>query len=1133
MTMADMLEAPAQSPPLSAPSMAVIRAQLSRTRKIWRLSESLSRGTLWCLALLLTAVVLAGLDNLLRLPSELRLILSLGILLGGIASLAAWVLRPLFWKISDQAAAVYLERKLQERENLLINAVQLSGKADDAPAFSKSMIEHIVQQAGSRAAEMSLAALWDKRRLKRLALAASGAALLVVLYAALLPAYAKNAFQRFTRPLSGVPPISQTHVFVTPSGKIELFAGDKLTVHGLASAARGSGPGDAVLIAHVDGASHRIPMARVSGGHLDLLKQADEELSEREKSAGRAQQAFVYEFPTINKSFSFHIVCGDGESSPCSVVVRERPGVQDLSLEIQPPSYTGLAKSKETSASGMVHALNGSQVTLDFKPTMPLSSGKLILPEAATPLKSGAGIWSATFIAEKECTYALTLTSADGVEAARAFEGQITLKADALPTAAFENQALNIAAVPGATVPLAVRAQDDYGLKSLRLVVQQGLENSDDAKNAKPLKEWKYVIPGPKSVNELYPLTLNPATYPAGGTYAVYAEVLDHCPNGKRLYRSAPLVVRVLTPEQMELPSTSPFASIFNRIQELIDAQTKNRGKTVTIREFLAETIEKNLLEKRTVIVRDAQGIINKSAEKLLADMRGAKDERVKSASKMAAEIESIIKNPMAKALVDLNGLMTAQKDKTKAPPLLQSVEAAQTEVINRLTALLGTVAKLDKEKKDSQADLKDDQDSQRLRDKLEAASEKVKEFIDQQKQIVKATEELEQKKPDDLTEDEKKLLGDMAKTEKDWAKFFKEKATDLSKVPNQDFSNSKLAEEFNEVFQEVQKAAEALQGKNKEVAVKAEQGGLELAKQLETNLEKWLPDTRDSTKWTMEEPKGEFDVPLADLPKELEDIVGELVDEEEKMTDDVQDASSSWMDSADKGAGWDAADGPISNMSAKGVTGNQLPNKQEVGGRSGEGRNGKSSGQFVEETAQGKGGPQTPTRLTQDAFEQGNVKDTSKDAQGGSTGGGKESGMAGAGLRGQPPPQTMQKLERLQGAQAEIRQKAEKVATQLKAYHLPSSDCEEAVRRMKLIEENLKAGKGFDLRQAHTSVIDSLKESQKVVGFQAEVNRERTRDLPKNVRNKIISGMQTKAPQGYQDLMEAYFKALVEPDKK
>ena len=35
---------------------------------------------------------------------------------------------------------------------------------------------------------------------------------------------------------------------------------------------------------------------------------------------------------------------------------------------------------------------------------------------------------------------------------------------------------------------------------------------------------------------------------------------------------------------------------------------------------------------------------------------------------------------------------------------------------------------------------------------------------------------------------------------------------------------------------------------------------------------------------------------------------------------------------------GWSAGDGPISDMSAKGVTGNLLPNQNEVGGRSGEG---------------------------------------------------------------------------------------------------------------------------------------------------------------------------------------------------
>ena len=143
----------------------------------------------------------------------------------------------------------------------------------------------------------------------------------------------------------------------------------------------------------------------------------------------------------------------------------------------------------------------------------------------------------------------------------------------------------------------------------------------------------------------------------------------------------------------------------------------------------------------------------------------------------------------------------------------------------------------------------------------------------------------------------------------------------------------------------------------------------------------------------------------MAELPEELEDIVGELMEQEEDLFDEMEDVSSSWADSLDKGAGWDAMDGPISNNSAKGVTGNRLPNTSEIGGRSGEGRQGKSSGEFVGDEAVGKGGRKTPSRLTPDAFVKGQIKDHSKDPVGGATGGGKESGEGGEGLQG-PAPQ-------------------------------------------------------------------------------------------------------------------------------
>ena len=94
------------------------------------------------------------------------------------------------------------------------------------------------------------------------------------------------------------------------------------------------------------------------------------------------------------------------------------------------------------------------------------------------------------------------------------------------------------------------------------------------------------------------------------------------------------------------------------------------------------------------------------------------------------------------------------------------------------------------------------------------------------------------------------------------------------------------------------------------------------------------------------------------ELPKQLQDMMGDLMDQEEDLTDDMESQSSKYNDSLDKGAGWGAADGPMSNMTAQGVTGNQMPKNNEIHGpqrrRASEGR---TSGEFVGADAEGKGG--------------------------------------------------------------------------------------------------------------------------------------------------------------------------------
>jgi hypothetical protein len=292
------------------------------------------------------------------------------------------------------------------------------------------------------------------------------------------------------------------------------------------------------------------------------------------------------------------------------------------------------------------------------------------------------------------------------------------------------------------------------------------------------------------------------------------------------------------------------------------------------------------------------------------------------------------------------------------------------------------------------------------VQNKPRELKDKLKEFLKQQKKVIEASEALAKKPVEDFSDKDLEKLKELAAVEDDWSRFLADRHSDFSKLPEQDFANPSLLAEMVAVQNELKMAKDALIKKAADIAVPLEQLGAEMAKEMTTNIEKWLPDTPDRERWSQEEPLTDAmkEAPMAELPKELEDLVGELMEQEEDLFNEMEDLSSSWADSLDKGAGWDAADGPISNMSARGVTGNRLPNTNEIGGRSGEGRQGKASGEFVGDSATGKGGRKTPSRLSPEAHVKGKVKDTSKDPVGGATGGGKESGQGARGCTGRCP---------------------------------------------------------------------------------------------------------------------------------
>jgi hypothetical protein len=355
----------------------------------------------------------------------------------------------------------------------------------------------------------------------------------------------------------------------------------------------------------------------------------------------------------------------------------------------------------------------------------------------------------------------------------------------------------------------------------------------------------------------------------------------------------------------------------------------------------------------------------------------------------------------------------------------------------------------------------------------------------------------------------------------------------DFSRNVEQDFSNPAMLKELMSVKSDVTMAKDALTKKAAEVATAAEDGALGGGAEFKDNIEKWLPDTPDRTKWAMESiPDDQGKIEAPELPKELEDLVGDLLEQEEELFEDMEDLNAKAASTGDEGIGWDAMDGPISNMGAQGVTGNQLPNANELSGRSGEGRQGKSSGEFVEDKAVGKGGRRTPTRLTPEPFQKGQVNDTSTEPPGGATGGGKFSGSGGEGLEGPVPPEINKEMPRLAQKQAALINKAEKLNGQFKVNDYAGFKFLQAITLMSKVGRDLQKGKYQNVLRERNETLAALKQAKLRIG-DIDVAEDASDAVPKYVRDDIADAMKGKLPAEYKDVLEQYYRRLSEAQRK
>jgi hypothetical protein len=1102
----------------------------------------------WWFFSLLTAVVLAcalsagllflfvTLDAVFILPQGLLAVFLVFWALATIVALGFVFHRAKRTYRSLEATARRIEAELPELGSNLINVVQL---AFDTKNVNREFLEAAVADAAAKVRHVNLAeSARRETRWRRLVYAMNtprdfteALGVLCVVLGLLVGSQmiwpnASSAASRILRPWEYIPLLGSVKILSVVPGDCEVLAGSSLEIAAeILERNSETHPPEGRLIVKPHGEGQQV-IPLVSGDPYEVTSEGTPQIRRKYSAV----------LPAVLKPLEYRLEIGDSQTRMFRVQIGEKPVIAEVEVTLRLPPYTNQPERTFTLKEPDLEGPEYSVAELKIRPSIPIAKGHISVYGNTYQgrVEEGGNVLRVTLPLLRDGSFTVHLFSLAGHTDPNPRVNRIRVIRDKPPTVELVKPSRQITAGLGQEVALAVRASDDYGLGRLRLEMQPGQAPSQEENpvenNRRPilLKEWTDVAGRTTGAWE-YVLSLDPARFAAGQVILVRAVASD-----QRLVRDWGLdlrpqetcspwhEIRIASSEEQKQQQKSELANVRVELFRILEKQLRANAQTARIQ----------LLQSPTDaaipggIVRDLQVDIQKSSLSLVKSI-GA--EAPAEIQKIKATVSRLAFGEMLQAVAEAEELLRAKSSEGLARgveqllPLQKRIIEVLRDLLDQVrTAEMETLAELGKRRGD---DLPED-----VQKKFEELEKKLEAALESQRRVVEAAENLAKAPVEDFSEAQDQLIKALQAAEDDWSRFMTELSTDLSKLPEQDFANPSLLKELIEIQTEIKMAEDALLQKTVDIAVPLEQLGYEMAEELKTNLEKWLPDTPDRERWSQEESLTDADkeAPMAELPGELEDLIGELMEEEEALFDEMEDVSSSAADSLDAGAGWDAMDGPISNMSAKGVTGNRLPNTNEIGGRSGEGRSGKASGEMVGEEAVGKGGRRTPSRLTPDPYMKGQIKDHSRDPVGGATGGGKESGEGGAGLEGPPPPDRGEReRSRLAGKQAALRNKAEAIDLQFQILNFHRTDLRRLIELMAQVEADIRAGRYQNALRQRQVMLEGLRSVKEYAAGEFQIRQDYSPNLPTDVQKEILGSMQDPSPVGWEELNRMYFERL------
>lgn len=271
-------------------------------------------------------------------------------------------------------------------------------------------------------------------------------------------------------------------------------------------------------------------------------------------------------------------------------------------------------------------------------------------------------------------------------------------------------------------------------------------------------------------------------------------------------------------------------------------------------------------------------------------------------------------------------------------------------------------------------------------------------------------------------------------------------------------------------------------------------------------------------------------EIALGAMATQLEDLVGELLEENDLEDDALNDDDGATNKQvSDWSSGGKVQEGEVDSFGAQGKSGNERPDHKEVSGRSGIGRQGMSNGESAAGSGTiSEGDSDIEERRTQDPTQSGQV-DVDGEADAKATGGGKqgsgkadEYGMAGG----------SHKMESTEGGSMAgleaLMSQCEAMHVKANMKNVKSTSLKLAAHHVRQLKDAIAQGRPLDQvqeykKQAVASLLRAKTELSSGASMAVDIGS------GSSPLDNLIETGSDEAPPQYRDLVNEYYKSLSE----